>query len=181
MHHLLIKDGGEVAFMDVWQLLQQFVEQGLAPQGTIAGLIGRVLSILAMDSAIDAASNPCELKYQTPVTVAAYYKALLTDEAWETLRSSVPANRAKLSKASAEKTFEEAFADAYFHFSHYAKANDATPIRDTYAWANWLRGTAILFQYNQELTGRVHFIYFRDRGSIGPQSMSVDLNQDRTG
>jgi hypothetical protein len=181
MHHCIDRDGKEVPFMDVWQLLQQFVEQGLAPQGTIGELIGRVLSILAMDHAIDAASNPCELKYQTPVTVVAYYKALLTDEAWKTLRSSVPANRTKLSTDSANKTFERAFAHAYFHFSHYAKANDATPMCDKYAWANWLRGTALLCQLNQELTDRVHFVHFPDRGSVGPQSMSVDLNQDKTG
>ena len=181
MHHRIDQGGKEVPFMDMWWLLQQFVEQGLAPQGTIGELIGRVLSILAIDRAIDAASNHCELKYQTPVPVVAYYKALLTDEAWMTLRSSVPANRALLTEDSAKTTFEEAFAKAYFHFSHYAKANDSSPMSDKYAWANWLRGTAILCQLNQELTDRVHFIHFSDRGSVGPESMSVDLNQDKTG
>jgi hypothetical protein len=90
--------------MDIWGLLGDFVDRGLAAQDTIGQLIGRTLSISAMDFAIDALADVCELKYQTPVTVAAYYKAFLTDEAWETLRHSTPANRARLSKNSALKT-----------------------------------------------------------------------------
>ena len=41
---------------------------------------------------------------QIPVTVTAYYKALLTDEAWESLRQSTPADGARLSEASAAMT-----------------------------------------------------------------------------
>jgi hypothetical protein len=126
-------------------------------------------------------SEVCELKYQTPVTVTEYYKALLTDDAWEILRLSVPANHTRLGRASAGKTFEKAFATAYFHFSHYAKANDATPMRDSYAWANWLRGTAVFCQHNQELSDRVHFIFFSDRDKLSPRSVSVDLNRDEIG
>jgi len=160
MHHRIGSPGNEKPYMNLWDLLGNFVDNGLAAQGTIGELIGRVLSITAMDEAINSQGNVCELRYQTPVTVAAYYKALLTDEAWEDLRLSVPANCTQLSEASATKTFEEAFASAYFHFSHYAKANDATPMCDRYAWANCLRGTAVLCQLNQELTDRVHFIFF---------------------
>jgi hypothetical protein len=61
------------------------------------------------------------------VTVADYYKALLTNEAWEILRQSTPHNRSRLSKVSAMKTFEDAFKDAYFHFSHYGKAKRLLP------------------------------------------------------
>jgi len=103
----------------------------LGMQGTIGQLIGRALSISVMDRAIDALSNICELTYQTPITVPSYYKALLTDEAWEILRLSTPLNYAWLSKNSATTTFEDAFADAYFHFSHYGKAINSTPMHDT--------------------------------------------------
>jgi hypothetical protein len=54
-------------------------------------------------------------------------------------------------------------------------------MQDSYAWAGWLRGTAVLCQLNQELSDRVHYIYFSDEGKVGPTSMSVDLNQDKTG
>lgn len=180
MHHVL---DNEEPYLDMWNLLGEFVNHGLAAQGAIGELIGRALSISAMDRAIDnqPESKLCELKYQTPVTVADYYKALLTDEAWEVLRQSTPANRAQLSNESATKTFEEAFLDAYFHFSHCVRANDSSPMCDKFSWANWLRGTAIICQPNQELTDRMTPIYFSSRGQISPTTMSANLDQDKTG
>lgn len=166
--------------MNLWGLLEQFVERGLASQGVIGELIGRALSISAMDYAINRLSEVCELKYQTPVLVTDYYKALLTDEAWDVLRQSVPANGARLDGNSATKTFEDAFQDAYFHFSHYAKANDTSPMEDRYAWALWLRGTAVC-QLNQELADRMTPIYFSGRGKVSPSTISVNLDQDKTG
>ena len=170
-------------YIDLWDLLFKFIDHGLADQGAIGELIGRTLSISAMDRAINSLPPPdvCELKYQSPVTVTQYYKALLTDEAWNKLRTSVPANRKQLTAASGKKTFEEAFKNAYFHFSHYGKANDASPIHDSCSWAYWLRGTAIVCQLNQELTDRMTPIYFPGFGNVGPETMSANLDQDKTG
>jgi hypothetical protein len=168
-------------YMDLWSLLGQFVDHGFAAQGAIGELIGRALSISAMDHAIDGLSTVCELTYQTPVTVADYYRAFLTDKAWDALRKSVPTNRARLSYDSANKTFKDAFQDAYFHFSHYGKANDSSPMRDTCAWAHWLRGTAVACQANQELTDRMTPIYFSSLGNVSPKTISVNLDQDKTG
>jgi hypothetical protein len=169
----------DTPYMDLWGLLDAFVNRGLAAQDTIGQLIGRALSISAMDLAIGALADVCELKYQTPVTVVSYYKALLTDEAWETLRHSTPANRAQLSENSATKTFEDAFANAYLHFSHYGKVVDTAPMCDIYAWANWLRGTAVVCQPNEEVTDRMAPIYFSNAGTVSPLVMSVNLDQDR--
>jgi len=110
-------------FINVWGLLLEYMNHGLAAQGAVGELIGRTLSILAMDRAIDSlpAENTCELKYQSPVTVSQYYQALLSKEAWDKLRTSVPANRAQLSANSGSQTFEDAFKDAYFHFSQLWK------------------------------------------------------------
>src|SRR5271170_4983405 len=178
MHHTF--DDGK-PYMNVWNLLTQFVEQGLLPQGTIGELLGRYISILAMDDHILGTETHTELRFQTPVTVVDYYKALLTDDAWETLRKSVPANRADLSEESATKTFEVAFENAYLHFSHYGRANDISPMQVTCGWAHWLRGTAILCQLNQELTDRALPIYFPHLGNVSSQSMSVILEQDKAG
>lgn len=176
------------AFMDVWALLSDFIKDGLIAQGTasVGDLIGRVLSIRAMDDAIETrkAAQQSELKYQTPVTVAEYYKALLNDTDWNILRKSVPANVRKLTKKDSDKTFEEAFAGAYVHFSHYAKANDDTPLKDEYSWALWLRGTAILCQLNQNLTDRAIPIFFagkKGEKTVGPKTMSLLLDQDKMG
>jgi hypothetical protein len=177
MHHCLESE----LYINYWGLLGEFVDHGLAAQGSIGELIGRALSIYAMDCAIGRLVEVCELKYQTPVTVADYYKALLTKDAWETLRRSIPANRARLSVDSATTTFEDAFKDAYFHFSHYGKANDSSPMCDTYAWALWLRGTAVACQLNQELTDRMAPIYFSGLGKVSPKTISVNLDQDKTG
>ena len=165
--------------MDCWDLLREFVDRGLAAQGSIGELIGRALSIFAMDCAIDRLedSELSELKYQTPVRVTDYYKALLTEDAWDILRQSVPANRARLSDDSATRTFEDAFKDAYLHFSHYGKANDdSSPM---YAWALWLRGTAAVAC--QELGDRMAPIYFSKLGNVSPKTISVHLDQDKTG
>lgn len=168
-------------YMDLWDLLGKFVDHGLASQGAIGELIGRALSISAMDRVINRLPHVCELKYQTPVRVTDYYKALLTADAWENLRLSVPANSRQLCRVSAIKTFENAFRDAYFHFSHYGKAIDSSPMRDTAAWAYWLRGTAILCQLNQELTDRMTPIYFPQLGGVSQKTISVNLDQDKTG
>lgn len=181
MHHRIGSNGNKQPYMDLWNLVATYIDDGLLAQGTIGELIGRILSILAMDTAICALTEQCELKYQTPVPVAAYYRALLTDDAWEVLRRSIPANRTNLSESSAKTTFERAFDGAFFHFSHYAKANDATPINDRFTWALWLRGTAILCQLNQELTNRALPIYFSKHGMVGPNTMSIALEQDKAG
>jgi hypothetical protein len=180
MHCRVGSIGKQTPYMDIWNLLGKFVDNGLIARDTVGGLIGRTLSILAMDTAIDASTKQCELKYQTPVTVAAYYKALLTDKAWETLRRSTPSNRVWLSKATASKTFEDAFADAYVHFSHYGKANDTTPMNDRYAWALWLRGTAVLCQSNEGIDRAIP-IFFSKLGTVSPRSVSMILEQDKSG
>jgi len=178
MNYVVLGSADRKPLFDVWGSLGEFVRVGLAAQGTVGELIGRALSMTAMDKAINALGEVCELKYQTPVSVAAYYRALLTEEAWETLRLSVPANGAALSPKARSLTFEEAFEKAYFRFSHYSKAGDAAPMKDGYAWANWLRGTAVFWQFEGV---RVHYIYFSEEGKIGPRAMSVELNHDMTG
>jgi hypothetical protein len=182
MHSSIRINGQEKPFMDVWNLLVEFVKRGLLPQGTIGQLLGRIFSIFAMDRAIEGPLTKRELKYQTPVTVAEYYQALLTDEAWEVLKDSTPANCSSLTEESREKRFEDAFADAYFHFSHYGKANDETPLQDCYGWALWLRGTAILCQLNQTRTDRALPIFFsKPTGTLSAKSTSMALDQDKTG
>lgn len=184
----VFQDQKQTRYMDLWGLLAQFIDEGLLAQGTIGELIGRVLSIFAMDRAINdlPPNEQCQLIYQTPVRVTAYYKALLTDDAWERLRESTPANRSKLTAAEAKVTFEDAFDDAYVHFSHWAKANDATPLCDRYAWALWLRGTAVLCQLNQELTDRAIPIFFShdkpsaSKNTLSSETVSMIFDQDKT-
>ena len=170
-------------YMKLWSLLWKYIDHGLAAQGATGELIGRALSISAMDHAINRLPKESvhELKYQTPVRVTDYYKALLTDNAWEELRQSIPANRAWLSDASANRTFEDTFKDGYFHFSHYGQANDTSPMQNTYAWAYWLRGTAVACQLNQELTDRMTPVYFPHLGGVSPATISANLDQDKTG
>ena len=108
-------------YFNYWFLLEKYVDHGLANQGAIGELIGRALSISAMDCAIENLHGHSELKYQTPITVADYYQAFLTNDAWEVLRKSTPANRSRLSSDSANTKFEDAFKNAYFHYSHYGR------------------------------------------------------------
>jgi hypothetical protein len=93
--------------MLLWDLLWKYMDHGLASQGATGELISRGLGIYATDRAFKKLppASIRELKYQTPVAVTDYYKALLTDDTWEELRQSIPANRAWLSEASANTTF----------------------------------------------------------------------------
>jgi hypothetical protein len=72
-------EGDTRPYMNVWDLIVQYVKQGLLLQGAVGELLGRVLSIFAMDRAIESASVTRDLKYQTPVRVTEYYRALLTN------------------------------------------------------------------------------------------------------
>ena len=63
--------------------------------------------------------------------VAYYQKAFLTDEAWQILSQSTPASYTHLSDDSAIKTFEEAFTNTYFHYSHFRKGNGSAQCRIT--------------------------------------------------
>ena len=76
------------------------------------------------------------------------------------------------------RTFEDAFEDAHFHFSHYGKANDFSLMCDTYAWGLWLCGTAVTCQLNQELTDHMAHIYFSSLGNVSPKTISMNLDQD---
>ena len=58
MYHTF--ENGE-PYMDLWSLLEKFVDRGLAAQGAIGELIGRALSISAMDHAIHGLQTVCEL------------------------------------------------------------------------------------------------------------------------
>jgi len=178
IHHNL--ENGAL-YMNLWGLLEKYIDHGLAAQGDIGELMGRALSISAMDRAINNLSDAgiCELKYQMPVTATDYYKAFCTPEAWERLRKSIPANNSQLSSDSKKKRFENAFKNAYFHFSHYGKANDTSPIQDLAAWAHWLRRTAIFCQLNQDLTDPMTPIYFPAEGGVSPKSISANLDQDK--
>jgi hypothetical protein len=71
MHHDL--DGKP--YLDLWDLLLKFVNNGLAAQGAIGELIGCTLSIYAMDCAINnlqtqipdtSACNSCRLLQSVP-------------------------------------------------------------------------------------------------------------------
>ena len=68
MHYTL--PNGEL-FIKLWLLLWKYIDHSLAAQGATGELIGRALSISAMDRAINRLPNTsvCELKYQAPVTV----------------------------------------------------------------------------------------------------------------
>jgi len=79
------------------------------------------------------------------------------------------------------KTFEDAFQDAYFHFSYYGKANDCSPMEGTLSWALWLRRSAIICPFGQEIVDRMFPIYFSALGGLSPKTMSANLKQDRIG
>ena len=60
-------------------------------------------------------------------------------------------------------------------------ANDCSPKGDTVSWAYWLRGSAILCPFNQEITDRMFSIYFSTLGNFSPETMSANLEQDKIG
>jgi hypothetical protein len=83
------------AYINLWGLMGNVCDHGLALQGAIGELISHTLSI--------------------------YYKALLTTKAWEVLCQLILVNHADLSHNSGMMTFEDAFCETYIHFLHYGR------------------------------------------------------------
>ena len=92
--------------MDIWGLLTEFINDRLILQGTVGEIIGWVLSLLTMDDTIDTLTDGSQLKYQVPVSVVVYYKALFTNDAWNILQNSVPMNTTKLTAQDSMKCLQ---------------------------------------------------------------------------
>ena len=116
---------------DLLDMVLWYIGERYCDSHFIGELIGQTISISSMDRAI-------RMEYQTPILVNDYYQALLTDEGCETVRSSLPVNAVNLTEKDADVTFEEAFKDGYFHFSHYSQSSDMCLLIKGISWGIWI-------------------------------------------
>lgn len=91
-------------------------------------------------SSMSELNNP--LCFGQPIQLLDYYQELLSDEQYHDLKHSYPANHSDIALMF-DVPFEEAFKDAYLHFSHYTPASDSGPFQTKYLWALWLHGWAV--------------------------------------
>lgn len=170
-------------FLNVWGILAKYIAADLADKDDVLALIGRTISILAMDRGIHTIpkADRSELKSQTPIHVNLYYRTLLSDSDWGKLRSSLPSNSDQLADEAASTSFEEAFKDAYLHFSHYTRLEDLNlSSQEVALWQLWLRGAAIqLDNYEGScISRRALPIFFSQLEKVGPDAVSWAMEVD---
>jgi len=144
---------------DTLAILNQYLEDGLAPKGERGELVGRVLDILAIDSVITTEHQPSsstdEIKYSKPISVISYLTHLFPDDVHRDILDSTPSNPRNIASQWRTIKLRDAFKDAYIHVTHYAKAGDNSVLEGKHLWAHWARGIAFQLMPGTDLSDRM--------------------------
>ena len=124
------------------RILKGHVEDGLVSKGELGELTGRLLLILAMDSAQEAAQSVeiargMHPRWSKPVGVIDFMKALFGNENYnELIRNCAPDN-------GSGEAFDDQFKNSVVRFTHFARADDDSGVTTGAALAAFLRGLAV--------------------------------------
>jgi hypothetical protein len=149
--------------VDALKTLQAFFnENGLAAKGDRGELVGRLLDIFAIDSAIQEValrtgrSSPGSRGlFNKPISVKDYLACLISKDQLPQVLKAKPCNPQDIDPRLAEISLEDMFQDAWVHATHYSKAEDSSVLDSKYIWAYWVRGTAVSLKVGQELSDRM--------------------------
>jgi len=155
-------------------ILKGHVENGLVSKGKLSELTGRLLLILAMDSAQEVAQSE-EIargigpRWSKPVGVIDFMKALFGDNNYnEHIRNCVPDN-------GSGEAFDDQFKNSVFRFTHFARADDDSGVTTGAALAAFVRGLAIQCHPYQQ-SADVVMPMFRDKNKpVEEKNMSIML------
>jgi len=102
-------------------IISYALSTGLVARGERGELLARLLTILAHDQAVVkeyGKGKPSDkLHYQQPISLCAFLKELFTDAIWETIRKATNTD-------GDDETLEDAFADYFLNFTHFAQLED---------------------------------------------------------
>ena len=123
-------------------ILKGHVEDGLVSKGELGELTGRLLLILAMDSAQEVAQSGeiargIHPRWSKPVGVIDFMKALFGNENYnEHIRNCAPDN-------GSGEAFDDQFKNSVVRFTHFARADDDSGVTTSAALAAFVRGMAV--------------------------------------
>jgi hypothetical protein len=164
-------------------ILKRHVENGLVSKGELGELTGRLLLILAMDSAQEVAQSQeiargISPRWSKAVGVIEFMKSLIGDKNYnEHIRSCVPDN------SSSKAAFDDQFKNSVVRFTHFARADKDTGVTTGAARAAFVRGLGIQCHPYQQSTD-VAIPVLRDKNKpVKEENMSILLisfkNQSR--
>jgi len=124
---------------EVVSLLSRYLRDGLIEKGQHEGLVWRTIvtkahDIAAIPSIPSSFLVPLHRVFSVPIHLFDLLEALVGKLHMETILMSHAQN------VPNSATFKEAFADAYIHWTHFAKAGDDSVISDEAAWIAMVRG-----------------------------------------
>lgn len=119
-------------------VLKRHVENGLISKGELGELTGRLLLIMAIDSAQEAAQR-IKPRWSKPLGVIDFMRSLMGNENYEKhIKNCVPDNGTRESL-----TFERHFQNSVVRFTHFARAEDDSSMTTRAALSAFVRGFAI--------------------------------------
>lgn len=128
----------------VLELIQRFLAHGMIDKGRRGELIARFLLIRAYDRAIkhgkgikaESSRDLTHGRFSLPIRLLDFLEELLQPEHFEKIKKSTPQN------VKGGVTSEEAFKDARIYFSHFAKAEGSSVLKDEFAYSAMCSGFA---------------------------------------
>ncbi|KAJ8457684.1 hypothetical protein ONZ51_g11381 [Trametes cubensis] len=130
------------------QILRKTFDHDLLSRGEVGEVIGRLLLMLARDSATCATSSDSDdPHFSNPVPVTTFIEQLLSESFAKDVLTSRPDNL-PANAPRGDLTFAEAFKDAVVNFTHFAKWADDSALSQDTALGCFIRSMAVICRNN---------------------------------
>ncbi|KAI0654604.1 hypothetical protein C8Q70DRAFT_1086808 [Cubamyces menziesii] len=129
-------------------ILRKTFDHDLLSRGEVGEVIGRLLLMLARDSATCATSSDSDdPHFSNPVPVTTFIEQLLSESFAKDVLTSRPDNL-PANAPRGDLTFAEAFKDAVVNFTHFAKWADDSALSQDTALGCFIRSMAVICRNN---------------------------------
>ncbi|KAH9900744.1 hypothetical protein C8Q73DRAFT_722479 [Cubamyces lactineus] len=130
------------------QILRKSLDHDLISRGDVGEIVGRLLLLLARDSATCATSSDSDdPHFSNPVPVTTLLVQLLSEAFAKDVLTSKPDNL-PANDPRGDLTFAEAFKDAVVNFTHFAKWADDSALSQDTALGCFIRSMAVICRNN---------------------------------
>lgn len=147
-------------------ILRESYRDGLLAHSEIRDTVGRLLLVLAHDH---AATNNGGV-FSAHISVEAFFKALLPEEAADKLLDSVPDNG--INAQGMATTLREAYKDAVLNFTHFAQWEDDSTMIEDIALGCFIRHMALACRSNTAIVDVFIPVLMDSNANLEPSVMS---------
>ena len=156
------------------EILRRHAENGLVGKCEMGELTGRLLLILAMDLAQEAAQSTEGAKgigprWSKPVSIIDFIKSLIGSNNYDKhIKNSLPDN-------SSGEAFHQRFRNSVVRFTHFAQSDDDSGVTTAAAYAAFVRGLAVqCHPFQQSVNVAVPMLIDRS-GPVEEKNMTILL------